>query len=291
MPFDATLKGLLEESPADWAALAGLTAKNVEVIDADVSTFTGATDKVLRVRDRPEWILHVEFQCGPDASLPGRVHVYNAILEYRHDLPVQSVVVLLTPSAALSNLTGRYERRVGEQEPYRRFDYRIVRVWEVSPGALLSGGLGTLPLAPISRVTERELSSVIKEMKTRLSGRGEARAKDLWTATYLLMGLRYPLPLVDQLLREVVTMEESVTYQAILDRGAVRQAHTTLILQGRERFGNPTTDIRRVIEGITDLPYLQDLHVKLLRVSSWEDLLGLPEALPASRPRRRKPKT
>jgi hypothetical protein len=105
--LDATLKGLLEESPADWAALARLTVKKVEVIDADVSTFTGATDKVLRGRDQPEWILHVEFQRGPDASLPGRVHEYNAVLWYRHDLPVQSVVVLLTPSAALSSLTGR----------------------------------------------------------------------------------------------------------------------------------------------------------------------------------------
>jgi hypothetical protein len=74
-PFDATPKGLLEESPADRAALAGLTARKVEVIDADISTFTGASNKVLRVRDRPEWILHIELQRGPDTSLPARVHV------------------------------------------------------------------------------------------------------------------------------------------------------------------------------------------------------------------------
>ncbi|HEV3258847.1 MAG TPA: hypothetical protein VG013_18395 [Gemmataceae bacterium] len=36
--FDATMKALLEESPADWVSLAGLPAGRVEVIDADVST-------------------------------------------------------------------------------------------------------------------------------------------------------------------------------------------------------------------------------------------------------------
>jgi hypothetical protein len=48
-PFDATLKGMLEASPPDWAELAEVPAKRVEVVDADVSTVTAATDKVLRV--------------------------------------------------------------------------------------------------------------------------------------------------------------------------------------------------------------------------------------------------
>jgi len=70
-PFDATLKTLLEESPVDWPALAGHPEQTVEVIDADISTFTGATDKVLRVRGLPDWITHFEFQSGPDATCPG----------------------------------------------------------------------------------------------------------------------------------------------------------------------------------------------------------------------------
>jgi hypothetical protein len=69
-PFDATLKGMLEESPDDWPVLAGFPRAPAEVIDADVSTFSGAADKVLRVRGTPDWVLHLEFQAGPDASLP-----------------------------------------------------------------------------------------------------------------------------------------------------------------------------------------------------------------------------
>ena len=54
MQFDATLKDLLEESPAAWPGLVGEPARNVEVIDADISTLSGAADKVLRVHDGPE---------------------------------------------------------------------------------------------------------------------------------------------------------------------------------------------------------------------------------------------
>src|SRR5439155_989966 len=114
-PFDATLKTLLEESPVDWPALAGHPEQTVEVIDADISIFTGATDKVLRVRGLPDWIMHFEFQSGPDATLPRRLHGYNALLEQCHDLLVRSVVVLLRRQADLANVTGVYERQFANE--------------------------------------------------------------------------------------------------------------------------------------------------------------------------------
>ena len=95
-PFDATPKGLLEIRPADWPAFLGDSARSVEVVDADISTMTAAADKVLLVRsDDGDRIQHHDFQSGPDASLPRRTHVYNALLEDRHELPVDSVVFLL----------------------------------------------------------------------------------------------------------------------------------------------------------------------------------------------------
>ncbi len=69
-PIDATLKALLEESPASWPVLFGLPAGAATVMDADTSTVSGGADKVLRVTGPPDWILHLEFQSGPDASLP-----------------------------------------------------------------------------------------------------------------------------------------------------------------------------------------------------------------------------
>src|SRR5579864_3977112 len=80
-PYEATLKAMLEASPADWPRLAGLRVGRAEVIDADVSTVTAATDKVLRLSGGLEAIMSLDFQAGPDADLPRRVHGYNALLE------------------------------------------------------------------------------------------------------------------------------------------------------------------------------------------------------------------
>ena len=44
----------------------------------------------------------------------------------------------------------------------------MVKVWEMPVGSLLVGGLGTLPLAPISQVNEAQLPGVIEATKLRL---------------------------------------------------------------------------------------------------------------------------
>jgi hypothetical protein len=78
-PCDATPKGLLEIGPADWPAFLGVAARAVKVVDADLSTVTAATDKVLLVHaDEGDCIQHFDFQSGPDASLPRRTHAYRA---------------------------------------------------------------------------------------------------------------------------------------------------------------------------------------------------------------------
>jgi len=46
-----------------------------------------------------------------------------------------------------------------------------------------------------------------------------ARAADVWAATYVLLGLRYSDEFAHALFEEVLGMEESATYQAIV-RGA-----------------------------------------------------------------------
>jgi predicted transposase YdaD len=292
-PFDATLKGLLEASPSDWPVLAGLPRAAVEVIDADVSTVTGAADKVLRVRGRPDWIMHVEFQRGPDQSLPRRTHVYNALLEDRHELLVRSVVVLLAPTADLSNLMGEYERGFAGESPYLRFAYQVIRVWQLPVETILSGGLGTLPLAPIGAVTRAEVPAVIERMKERLRRRREqALVKDLWTATFFLLGMRYEQDFVNHVLRGMMAMEESTTYQWVLEQGrqegARRELQKTLLLQGHKQFQGTPRSVKATIEAITDLARLEELSVRLLDAASWEELLGLPE--PARRSTKRRPK-
>ena len=73
--FDASPKGLQQLRPADWPPFVGVAANSVEVVDADVSTVTAATDKVLLVHaNEGDRILHFDFQSGPNARVPRRAH-------------------------------------------------------------------------------------------------------------------------------------------------------------------------------------------------------------------------
>jgi hypothetical protein len=70
--LDDTLKQLTELSPQDWVVRGGWSAAPAKLIDADIATISGATDKVIHVTARPDWLLAVDFQAGHDtvAKLP-----------------------------------------------------------------------------------------------------------------------------------------------------------------------------------------------------------------------------
>lgn len=169
---------------------------------------------------------------------------------------------------------------------------QVVRVWHLPVETLLAGGLGMLPLAPISAVAQADLPRVIERIKKRLRRRSRAEAGSLWTATYVLMGLRYEQALINQLLQGVIAMEESVTYQAIVAKGerqgALREARRTILLLGRERFGAAGTSVTSAIEAIDDLERLEQLSIRLLQAESWKELLPAPQ--PTSRQAKQVPR-
>ncbi|MCI0461812.1 MAG: hypothetical protein L0Z62_33090 [Gemmataceae bacterium] len=294
-PFDPTLKTLVETDPESWPALLGRPGGPTEAIDSDIGTVSGAADKVLRVATDEPYLLHLEFVVGHDAAqLPRRLPVRNGLLEDRHGLPVRSAVLPLHPGADSPQLTGIYQRAFPGEEPYLIFHYQVLRVWQLPPGPLLSGGLALLPLAPISAVTEAELPGIIKQMGQRLSSRRARRqAQVLWDAAYILLGLRYSPALAAQLFRGVVSMKESSTFQAILEEGrtegAVNEARKLLRVFGDQTFGPPDSQMATAIEQINDLRRLEDLCNRLPSAGSWQELLGSPTTEPRRGRRRRSP--
>jgi predicted transposase YdaD len=301
-PFDPTVKTLVETSPADWPVLLGQPAAPTDVIDADIATVSGAADKVLHVRAAPPYLVHLEFQAGHDsADLPPLLHLRSTLLQHRHKLLVRSAAVLLRPEADSPDLTEELRLAFAGEAPYDVFRYQVVRVWQLLPEPLLRGGLGLLPLAPISAVTEAELPGIIERMEARLQARRlRPHAEEVWSATYILLGLRYSRELARHLLRGVRSMKESVTYQAILEEGeakgeakgkvegALAEARKFVLRQGRVRFGPPDTRVMAAVEGIADVERLEELGERLLSAASWQELLGLPA--PRRQQPRRRPK-
>lgn len=306
-PYDATTKDLLETDPAGWVTLLGspTRSEDARLIDADVSTVTSEADRVIEVSVPSPWLLHVELQASRDESLPWRLLRYNAILQHRHRLPVASAVVLLRPAAAASLLTGAWTTGT-PLTPQWQFPYRVLKLWEQPVELILNGPPGVIPLAPLADVRMSDLPQVVSRMRERLRQADAALAARMWTATYILMGLRYNADMVDRLLAGVAEMEESATYQTILRRGVNegyekgrlegrllgldegrvegrmegqnegRRAEVRLLLlkAGRRRFGEPTDAILQHINSIDSIEQLEALFDRVFDAASWQELLG-----------------
>jgi hypothetical protein len=277
LAFDATLKDLVRSYPRDWLAGLGFPASDpVEVLTPDLSTLTAFTDVVLRVG---EGLVHRDFQSGADAHLPRRLLLYNVLLHRHYGLPVHSLVVLLRPSANRSDLTGQvaYEGRPGRGR--LDFQFEIVRLWEVPVETLLTGGPGTLPLAPLGLLPggatpEEGLPAVIGRLVERaLAELPEPEAGRLVAGAFVLSGLRIAPDVAVPMFHGVRAMRDSTTYQYILDEGRVLEARDFLLMVGRIRFGEPDPATRATVEGITDLERLHQLGQRALSVATWQDLL------------------
>jgi predicted transposase YdaD len=293
-PYDPTLKTLAELAPADWLPLAGRRRRRVTIEDSDIGTLvSGATDKLFRVHEAPPYLLHLDFQAGHDsAALPLRLRLYNSVFEDRHQLPVLSVAVLLHRGADSPQLTGRLVSGPPGEEPFSTLRYEVVRVWQIPAEQLLTGGLGTLALAPISAVSEGELPGVIRRMRERLvEPRARRVAREVWTASYILLGVRYSAQFATALFQEVLGMEESATYRAIIQmgrnegrvEGRAEEARHMLLVLGEDKFGPPDEAIALAVQAITDVERLESLARQVRHAESWHQLLA-----PPARGRRRR---
>ena len=109
-------------------------------------------------------------------------------LDYRHDLTVLTVLVLLRKEANSPSLTGTFERRMPDGRFTNRYDYQMVRLWQENVEPFLNVGVGLVPLAPLTDVSEADLPQIVGRMAGRINAEPRPRAAKLWTATYLFMG-------------------------------------------------------------------------------------------------------
>ncbi len=71
-------------------------------------------------------------------------------------------------------------------------------------------------------------------------------------------------------------MRDSDSYLAIIDEGREEQVKEDILRLGQQRFGFPDESITARLSGITDLDRLNRLIERLLKATSWQDLLETP---------------
>src|SRR5260221_11985872 len=131
MPFDATLKDLGRDAPADFLTEFGQAPTvPLRLLNVDLSTVTTAADFIVGLGDPLAEVVHFDFQSSAAAWKHADVLVYNALTHAAYHVPVHSIVLLLRPQAAHANLNGvvSYAARSGRGS--MNLNYQVVRLWE-----------------------------------------------------------------------------------------------------------------------------------------------------------------
>ena len=286
-PYDVSPRYLIEGDPRAWLTWVGLPVNGpVQTIDSEVSTVLADVDKVLRVEAPTPWLAHFEFQASRDLHLPFRLLQYHALLLRRHELPVESTVVLLRPAADGPEMSGIFVRRGATDNLTIRFAFWVIRLWERPVDELLEGGLGIAPLAPLAAVEPAEIPAIIQRLTERFSREADpAGMADLWAATQLLLGLRYDDDQIRGWVRTMSWMRESSMYEAIVGRrerevqeGRLSEARRLVLAVGTDKLGAPDAATVNALDAIDDVERLERMIRRILWASSWREYLG-PESV------------
>ncbi|HEV3255362.1 MAG TPA: hypothetical protein VG013_00650 [Gemmataceae bacterium] len=283
MTFDATLKDMGRDSPqAFLAAFDRPAALPVKLLNVDLSTVTTAADLILGLGEPLEEIMQFDFQSSAAAWKHADLMVYHALLFAHYHVPVHTVVILLRPEAAHSNLNGviRYAPRPGRAR--MDFTYEVVRLWERPAEELLAADLGVAPLAmlggmPEDLSLEDGLTGVAQRVVERLMSEAPPdRAKKLLTDALLLTGLRVRRDVAVKIFRGARIMQESDTYLMILDEGQEKALREAILLVGEERLGSAEESVKTQLNHVTDLSRLKRMIRRAAKAANWQEILDTP---------------
>ena len=268
MAYDNICKYLAEEYPSEFFQwLLGKQPRDIQVLKTELSAEPIQAD-ALSLLQSTNQILHLEFQTLPPSEppLPFRMLDYWVRLHRKYRCPIEQVVIFL--KSTTSDLVFNNEFR--DINTWHR--YRIIRLWEQDPQPLLANR-ALLPLATLARSNRPNLllEQVVAEVD-RIEEQGQLRT--LAACVDVLAGLRFEKDLVRRLLSEEI-MEESVTYQDIIQKGRQRGKQEGVLLvvmrQLTLRLGLLDPVLQQRIEGLS-ITRLEELSEALLDFKTATDL-------------------
>jgi hypothetical protein len=291
--FDATLKDLLNPEPKDFVPAFGLPSNLPAVLlNVDLSTISAATDAAIGFGVPLQEIVDLNFQSGPDPKVPERCHLYSAALNFRYDVPVRTILVLLRPKADFGEINGKLTYASGASRV--EFIYEVVRMWKQPLEPFLTGALSLLPLAPLWQLPadqplEEALRKVVREIDRRLAAECDhAQAVRLMTSAFVLTGMRVPRDALGSVFDGVKIMHESSAFDLMMEeglekglekglaKGLVQGEQRLLLHLGRKRLGPPDEATVAALKAIMDLDRLERLGDAVIDAASWQELLATP---------------
>ncbi|MFM6818004.1 MAG: Rpn family recombination-promoting nuclease/putative transposase [Dolichospermum sp.] len=207
-------------------------------------------------------ILHLEIQTTPksDTPMPVRMLDYWLRIYRKYLCPIQQVVIFLKETNSPDVFVDRLI--VGNT----RHQYQVIRVWEEDSEILLKSP-ALLPLAVLAKTDEP--NKLLQQVALEIDKIEEqAQQNTIAACVELLAGLKFEKQLIKQYFREE-TMEESVIYQEIINRGKLELISRLL----KRRIGEISAKLESQIKELSG-EKLDELSEAILDFSQPDDLVN-----------------
>ena len=281
---DEIVKHLMHEYSDAFAALSFGThdVKVLETLDTEQQHVKVLrNDMTFKVLWNDETVLlHIEVQTedSRDKPMPLRVLAYASQLFLRHELPVYSAVIYLSPNAGEIDPGGSI---YGNETWGLHHKYQVIRLADLDGESFLeTASVGLLPFIllmkpPKSMDTEEWLKKCVEKIEAA-SVDTQTRGT-LFLALSTLGNLVYDLTLLQKFISEEM-MQESPFIEHLIqkysEQGARENSINNIQSVLTERF--PQSDMQSVmqaLESILDVEYLTELLCRAVHTSSVEDFL------------------
>lgn len=283
--YDEIVKHLMDKFADEFATLAFDTpdVKVLETLDTEQQKIkVHRNDMTFKVLYHNETVLlHIEVQTrdSRDKPMSLRMLSYASELLLRHELPVYSVVLYLSPNAG-QNDPGGYS--YGNDDFGLHYKYHVIRLADLDGTAFLdAASVGLLPFTPLMKPpigmnTEEWLQKCVE--KTINAPVDTQTRGTLLFALSTLGGLVHDPHLFQRLILEEM-MQESPFYQLIrqqhieqgIEQGARQMSIKNILSVLSKRF--PYHDVKPVehtLESILDIDRLAELHLTAIDTPSVE---------------------
>jgi hypothetical protein len=68
-------------------------------------------------------------------------------------------------------------------------------------------------------------------------------------------------------------VEESTTYQYIIEQGELKALRRILLRHGTDKFGEPAEKVKAAVQESENLPRLERMIMRIPTANSWDELL------------------
>ncbi|HEV7129478.1 MAG TPA: hypothetical protein VGN32_18735 [Ktedonobacterales bacterium] len=230
--YDQALKILGERSAPQLAALLIPDMRLEGPLSGELPASERRVDWIWRARFRDQpCVLHVEFQLRGKADMAHRMFVYGSRIVAEYDLPPLSLLVYLIQTKPLA-MSPYVVALPGKEIITHHFD--VVRLWELDPAPILTGGLsGLVPIVPLMRGARPEQLPTLAEQVLELPELNALQRGDLVSMLATFGALRFPRIDIWEVLRSSTMLSELMN-ELIQDSPFLRKIHDDAEVHGRE---------------------------------------------------------